>query len=99
LGTTGGDFSNAGTITTATSGLLMTVNSGGTIDVSNAYDADEVIDPIFGDVIGYGAFKTAAGTTWAGENGNIVGTIRHEAGTISPGRDTGFGSSTVPSTR
>jgi autotransporter-associated beta strand protein len=101
LGTPGGGVlqGNAGTITTATTGLVLEANNGGMIDISNAYDGDAEVD---GDnTAAFNSFMTAPGVTWAGAGGSVIGVVRHEVGTISPGRDGGagnFGSLTFANT-
>ena len=92
LGTPGGNMlaGNAGTITTAATGLLLSADSGGTIDISNAYDGDPLFSgPTFIQNL---SFLTASGVTWAGNGGNVLGNVYHQAGTISPGKDSGAGS-------
>jgi autotransporter-associated beta strand protein len=92
LGTPGGTLSTAGSITTASTGLLLTTDAGGIIDVSNAYDGDPIYNPNPPhEVVGYQSFVSAPGVTWAG-NGTIIGSVRHQAGTLSPGANSGFGS-------
>jgi autotransporter-associated beta strand protein len=91
LGTPGGGVfqGNAGTILTASTRLLLEANNDGMIDVSNAYDGDPRVEQ--GETVGYDSFLTAPGVTWAGNGGTILGVIRHESGTINPGRDGGSG--------
>lgn len=89
LGTPDGVAQNVGSITTAARDLLRTT---GTIDISNASDADG--DGI-SDKARFDVFKSAPGVASAGNGGQVLGEIRHGAGTQSPGALTTSGAETL----